>query len=91
METLLKTSARGYGAGLNKRRFKVVYFTSANILSTLPPSVWYGSYHKVFESKKPKQIRNKMQYFQEKLKIGVFDMIYIVVDYSRNNKQKKTQ
>ena len=32
-----------------------------------------------------------MQYFQEKLKIGVFDMIYIVVDYSRNNKQKKTQ
>ena len=32
-----------------------------------------------------------MQYFQEKLKIGVIDMIYIVVDYSRNNKQKKTQ
>ena len=32
-----------------------------------------------------------MQYFQEKLKIGVFDMIYIIVDYSRNNKQKKTQ
>ena len=32
-----------------------------------------------------------MQYFREKLKMGVFDMIYVVVDYSRNNKQKKTQ
>ena len=32
-----------------------------------------------------------MQYFREKLKMGVFDMIYVVVDYSRKNKQKKTQ
>ena len=31
-----------------------------------------------------------MQYFREKLKMGVFDMIYVVVNYSRNNKQKKT-
>ena len=36
LETLLKTSARRYWAGLNKRKLKVLYFTSANILSTLP-------------------------------------------------------
>ena len=53
LETL-KTSARGYWAGLNKRRLKVLYFTSANILSTLPPSIWYGSYHKIFGSTEPK-------------------------------------
>ena len=53
LETL-KTSAKGYWPRLNKRKLKVLYFTSANILSTLTPSIWYGSYHKIFGSKEPR-------------------------------------